>query len=106
MTDAEKLSMVKTFLGITDNTQDATLQVYLSAAQKEIISWHYGNDTTVTVVPAEYEITQVQAVVTGFNLIGAENEKVHNENGINRTFSYTDMLQYIRSQVIPYARVL
>lgn len=106
MTDVEKLSMVKTFLGITENSQDATLQVYLSAAQKEIISWHYGNETTITSVPSEYEMTQVQAVVTGFNLIGAENEEVHNENGINRHFKYSDMLQYIRSQVIPYAKVL
>jgi len=28
MTDAEKLAMLKVLLGITDNTQDATLTVY------------------------------------------------------------------------------
>ena len=106
MTDVEKLSMLKTFLDISDNSQDATLQVYLSASAKEIIAWHYGNETTKTTVPFEYEITQIQAVVAGYNLIGAENEKAHNENGINRTFKYSDMLQYIRSQVVPYAKVL
>jgi len=106
MTNQEKLAMLKTFLNLTDSTEDAKLEVYLSASAKEIIAWHYGNDTTKTEVPKEYEMTQIQAVVTGYNLIGAENEKVHNENGINRTFRYSDMIQYIRHEVLPYAKVL
>lgn len=106
MTDQEKLTMLKTFLDLNDSSEDAKLEVYLSASAKEIITWHYGNDTTVTAVPKEYEITQIQAVVAGYNLIGAENEKSHNENGINRAFRYSDMLQYIRNEVTPYAKVL
>lgn len=106
MTDQEKLTMLKTFLNLNDTSEDAKLEVYLSASAKEIIAWHYGNETTKTAVPKEYEMTQIQSVVAGFNLIGAENEKTHNENGINRTFRYSDMLQYIRNEVTPYAKVL
>lgn len=106
MTDQEKLTMLKTFLNLNDNTEDVKLGVYLSASAKEIIAWHYGNNTTITTVPKEYEMTQIQSVVAGYNLIGAENEKVHNENGINRTFRYSDMIQYIRNEVTPYAKLL
>ena len=106
MTDSEKLTMLKVFLDITDTSEDNTLSVYLSAAGKEIISWHFGNNTTITSVPTEYEMTQIQAVVAGYNLRGAENEISHNENGINRTFKYSDMIDYIRANVTGYAKVL
>ena len=106
MTDSEKLTMLKVFLDITDTSEDNTLSVYLSAAQREIISWHFGNNTTQTSVPTEYEMTQLQAVVAGYNLKGAENEETHNENGINRKFKYSDMIDDIRANVTGYAKVL
>lgn len=98
--------MLKVFLGITDTSEDATLGVYLSAAKKEIISWHFGDNTTITEVPSEYEMTQINAVVMGFNIRGAENETTHKENGIDRIFKYSDMVQYIRCNVTAYAKVL
>lgn len=106
MTDQEKLSMLKTFLDINDTSQDATLTVYLSAAKQEIIGWHYAPNTLVDNIPANLEMTQIQAVVAGYNIRGAENQTVHNENGINRTFKYSDMVLYIHNNVPGYAKVL
>ena len=106
MTDNEKLTMLKTILGITDNSQDTLLGVYLTAAKKEIIGWYYSPNTTETEVPSNLEMVQINAVVAGYNIRGAENQKVHNENGINRTFNYTDMVQYIRNNVPGYAKLL
>lgn len=106
MTDQEKLSMLKTFLDINDTSQDATLTVYLSAAKQEIIAWHYAPNTTVSAVPTELEMTQIQAVMAGYNIRGAENQTVHNENGINRTFKYSDMVLYIHNNVPGFAKVL
>jgi len=105
MSDAEKISMIKTLLGISDTSQDTLLLVYLNIAKKEILSWHFSPDTTETEVPIEYEMTQVNAVVIGFNLQGAENEDKHDENGIHRRFSHSNMIDYIRANVTAYVKV-
>lgn len=100
-----KLSMIKTALGIApaDVSIDGDLYTYLDMAGIEILNWMYINHPTeresVTEVPLRYEITQINAVVNGYSHRGAEGEKVHNENGINRQFVYGDMVDYIRSNV-------
>mgnify|MGYP002622569097 CR=1 FL=1 len=109
MTDAEKLTMVKTLLDIdtTDISEDALIAVYLTASAREILAWRFSyGSTEVTEVPDEYEMTQIFAVVAGYSIGGAEGQTVHNENGINRTFKYTDMVAYIRAHVIPICKVV
>lgn len=108
MTKAEKLNLTKTFLDV-DDSLDAMLTAYLEAAEKEIIAWLYSLTKVpddVTEVPTKYELTQIQAVVTGYSMQGAEGERIHSENGISRTFKYADMLEYIHRNVTPYARVV
>ena len=108
MTDAEKLAQLKALLQITDTTQDATLAVYLSIAKSEILSWLYSGKTPndVTDVPARYEPTQVMACVAGFGLQGLENQTASTENAITRQFKYSNMLEFIRASVVPYAQVM
>ena len=108
MTDAEKLAMLKSFLDINDTAQDTRLGAYLSLAKLEILSWMYSGSTPdgVTSVPAQYEPTQIMACVTGFSQSGADGEVSHSENGISRTWKHEDMVAYIRSHVVPYARVI
>ena len=108
MTDAEKLVMLKSLLKITDTTQDSTLAVYLTLARDEILSWLYSGKTPegVTDVPARYEPTQVMACVAGFGLQGLENQTASTENAITRQFKYSNMLEFIRANVIPYAQVV
>lgn len=111
MTAEEKLAMLKTLLDIpaADTSEDARLTVYLSVAEKEILGWRYSYSSvtpTITVVPDEYEMTQIFAVIAGYSQSGAENQTSHNENGISRSFSYPDMVHYIRANVIPICGVL
>lgn len=109
MNTTEKLSMVKTLLGIenTDTQEDSLIQVYLTAAEKEIISWRYSlSSKVVDTVPAEYEMTQIFAVIAGYSQSGAEGQTSHSENSISRTFSYPDMLHYIRKNVIPFCGLI
>ena len=64
----EMLKMVKTLLDIaeSDTSEDSFIKVYLTAAEKEIISWRYSlSSKTVDTVPAEYEMTQIFAVIAG-----------------------------------------
>ena len=105
MTTEEKLDMVKTMMG-TDAPSDAEITSYLSAAKSEILSWRYSYAASIPdEVPAEYEMTQVQAVINGFTQRGNEGQNVSIENGIHRHFAYSDMVRYIRANVIPIARV-
>lgn len=113
MTDEEKLEMLKTllFIDLADTSEDARFAAYLKVAERELLAWRYSYGTgetreTVTVVPDEYEMTQIYAVIAGFTQAGAENQTYHHENGINRHFQYTDMVQYIRSNVVPLCKVL
>ena len=108
MTDTQKLTYLKAMLGISDTSQDTLLTTYLAMATQEILQFKYslvGIPTGQTEVDAEDEITQIHAVVAGFNIRGAENQTSHNENQIYRTFDANDMVDYCRNKVIPYARV-
>lgn len=108
MTTAEKLSMLKTFLKITGTASDTELSVYLDFAKREILAWLYSGNTPtdVTDVPAQYEPTQVMACVAGFGLQGLENQTASTENAITRQFKYSNMLEFIRANVVPYAQVV
>lgn len=107
MSDAEKMSMIKSMLGFEDVSEDNRLTAYLDASKSEILAWRYSYSSEVpTEVPAEYEMTQVSAVVAGYSQSGAENQTSHSENGISRTFKYEDMIAYIRSHVIPIVKVM
>ena len=107
MTTSEKLTLVKTILGISasDTSLDDELTAYLNMAGEEILNWMYINhpsdrpEGTAAVVPIRYSMVQVNAVVNGFSHKGAEGETIHNENGINRTFVYDDMIAYIHDHV-------
>ena len=108
MTDTQKLTYLKTMLGIADTAQDTLLTTYLAMATQEILQFKYslvGIPDGQTEVDPEDEITQIHAVVAGFNIRGAENQTSHNENQIYRTFDANDMVDYCRNKVIPYARV-
>lgn len=108
MSDSEKIGMILDLLGEEQNDRlEKMLGAYLKAAGREILNWRYGYSSDIPdEVPAEYEMTQIHAVIAGYGISGAEGQTQHSENGINRSFRYPDMLTYIRSNVIPYAGVL
>ncbi|MBR2125380.1 MAG: phage head-tail connector protein [Akkermansia sp.] len=98
--------MVKTLLRVdsADTSEDALITSYLDMAAQEILSWRYSNARNVpAAVPAEYEMTQVQAVINGYTQSGVEGQLSSSENGIVRQFQYSDMTSYIRAHVIPVA---
>lgn len=108
MSDAEKLAQVKSLMNITGTDLDAQLAVFLSFAKNEILAWLYSGKTPddVTDVPARYEPTQVMAVVVGYGLQGLENQTASTESAITRQFKYSNMLEFIRASVVPYAQVM
>lgn len=111
MTDAQKLTMVKTLIedGSGYLPSDNTLNTYLSLAQSEILAWMYhlvgGVPSGVAEVPQKYETIQIYAVIAGWTQAGAEGQGLSIENGVHRDFKYADMLDYIHNNVLPIVRV-
>lgn len=110
MDDAEKLTMLKTLLDDGGALpSDEKLDAYLTLSEQEILQWMYslvgGVPETVTSIPSKYDVTQIYAVVAGYTHAGSEGQKTHNENGIQRTFYYSDMLDYIHQNVLAFVRV-
>ena len=111
MTDAQKLDIIKTL--IDDGTgympSDETLNTYIAVAGNEILAWMYhlvgGIPSDVSEVPSADEGAQIYAVVVGYTHAGAEGEQTHIENSVHRNFIYSDMIGYIRNNVLPYVRV-
>lgn len=111
MTDSQKLITVKTLIedGSGYVPSNETLNTYIAMAGNEILAWMYhlvgGVPSGVTEVPAKYEGIQVYAVIVGWTHAGAEGQGLSIENGVHRDFRYSDMLDYIHNNVLPYARV-
>lgn len=110
MTDAEKLTVIKTLLSDGGEIpSDEKLNTYITIAGQEILAWKYhligGVPDDVTEIPAAEDVTHIYAVVAGYTHAGSEGEKQHNENSVNRVFIYADMVDYIRNNVLPYVRV-
>lgn len=111
MSDAQKLEKIKILLedGSGYMPTDETLSTYISIAGSEILEWIYhlvgGVPSSVTEVPTKYDMVHIYAVVAGWTHAGAEGQIVSIENGVHRHFSYTDMLDYIHNNVLPFARV-
>jgi hypothetical protein len=111
MTDAQKLITVQTLIedGSGYMPSDETLNTYIQVAGNEILAWMYhlvgGVPDSVTEVPSKYEGIQIYAVVVGWTHAGAEGQGLSIENGVHRDFKYSDMLDYIHNNVLPYVRV-
>ena len=110
MTDAEKLTIIKTLLEDGGEVpSDEKLNTYIALAKAEILAWKYhligGVPESVTAISVTDETVQIYAVVAGYTHAGAEGEARHIENGVTRDFLYGDMVGYIRNHILPYVRV-
>ena len=75
------LRKLKMLLGISDNEQDAVLQLFLDAARDAVLSY-----TNRQVLPQRLESIVIQIALAAFNKAGAEGESGHSEGGISRTY--------------------
>lgn len=106
MTNDEKIELIMPLLD-DDSISGEKIEAYLTLAEKALISHRYAHSSQkVTEVPEEYEYVQIQAVIVGLGLSGAEGQKSHSENGISRAFKYSDMVDYIHRNVPAYVGVI
>ncbi len=110
MTDAEKLTRLKILLnpqGDEEIPSDEVLSEYLAISSAEVLNWLYIRTSVPegAEVPSQWENVQIMAVVAATNIIGAEGETLHIENGTHRDFKYDDLIAYIRAHVHPYVSI-
>lgn len=103
MLNAEKIEMVKSMTG---ETSDGVVSAYLNIAGNKICRKAYPFDPTVTEVPEQYSLLQVEIAVYLLNKRGAEGEAAHSENGISRTYENGDVPPSMMRQIVPMCGVL
>ena len=103
MTDIEKLTMLKSMTGETD---EAVLSTYLTLAKGVVISkaYPYGNGTED--IPVPYNTTHVEIAAYLLNKRGAEGQKAHSENGVSITYEDGDIPPTLLRRITPMAGVM
>lgn len=102
MTDAEKIEMLKV---MQEEQDDDVLSTYLYLAGRKIILRAYGDTSTVTEVPSQYDSIHLEIAAYMLNKRGAEGQTAHSENGVSRTYGSADVPESLLACITPYARV-
>lgn len=103
MTDAEKLALVRSMTGETD---EEVVSAYLSLAGSKVCRKAYPFDPTVFEVPDQYSLVQVEIAVYLLNKRGAEGQTSHSENGISRSYEDGDVPPTLLREIVPHAAVM
>lgn len=77
----DQLSKLKLKLGITDNSQDDLLNLYLEDAKDTILEL-----THLDKLPESLLSTQIELAIVLYNKAGIEGQTSHSEGGISRSF--------------------
>ena len=91
---------------MTGESDEGTVSAYLGLAGNKICRRAYPFDPTVTEVPEQYGLLQVEIAVYLLNKRGGEGELSHSENGISRSYENGDVPESMMRQVVPMAGVL
>lgn len=98
MLEAEKISLVKSFSGETD---ESVVSAYLALAGNKICRRAYPFDPDIIEVPEQYSFTQIEIAVFLLNKRGAEGQQSHSENGITRSYENGDIPSSMLRGIIP-----
>lgn len=103
MTESVKSAMLS---AMTGETNEAVLSTYLAIAGNKVCRKAYPFDPAQTIVPAQYEIIQLEIAAYLLNKRGAEGETVHLENGISRHYEDGDVPPSLLRDITPFSAVL
>lgn len=103
MTNEEKLAMLETLSGETD---EDILLTFLTLAGQKVIQRAYPYKHDVTEVPGKYATNQVEIACYLLNKRGAEGETYHSENGINRSYENADIPDSMLARITPFVGVV
>ena len=87
----------------TGETDENLLNDLIETAKNAILSRRFPYGELPDAVEPRYEDLQFRIALDLYNKQGAEGEKVHNENGISRTFESSWISDQLLSEVTPKA---
>ena len=92
MTEAEKITNVKTRVGNDKRATDALIAIFLDDAKDAILKERYpfGVPVTVNSVPSQYETIQCKLAARYFLRQGIDGQTVSIENGIHKHYESPD----------------
>ena len=106
MTDAQKITTVKTLVENDASATDAVVTVYLHLASRKMLERLYPYDTGKgeSDIPERYDYLQCELASRLFLRRGSEGETNHEENGVNRSYGTVDD-EDILARLTPFAKV-
>ena len=106
MTEAQKITLAKAFIGDDANATDSLISAYLLDAEDAILRRRYpfGRPEAAEVEPA-YAVLQVKLAVRYFLRRGGEGEIKHSENGVDRTYGTVND-EDLLMEVTPFAKLI
>ena len=102
MTSDEKIAMLKT---MQEEQDEGVLSTFLWLAGRKIILRAFGDTTTSTEVPPQYDSIHLEIAAYMLNKRGAEGQIAHSENGVSMTYETADVPEALLATITPYARV-
>ena len=99
MTDAEKLTILKSMLDSSDTTTDEVANTYLAAAEKAVINIAFPFGDGTEEMPEKYDYEQIEIALYMLNKRGAEGELLHIEAGTHRSFEVADIPTSLRARI-------
>lgn len=106
---ATTLADLKTYLEITDNSEDSLLSLLLSDAEKEVLNKRYPfgyTEEEITDALERYSFIIRNIAIYLYNKRGAEGETGHSENGINRSYEKAGIPDSFIAGIVPMAKVM
>ena len=102
MTNADKLHITTSLVGKCEGVDEALVETYLELAKEAILNRRYPSGySEEEEIPRKYHMTQCKLAARYILRRGAEGERQHNENGINRIYGNTDDSD-ILAEVVPF----
>jgi len=98
----ELLVQLKSYLGISDTSDNVLLSFLLTLSGQKILDKLYPFDSSITIVPTRYKLKQVEIAQFLFNKRGAEGETSHNENGVSRSYENGDIPDSLMRGIVPF----
>lgn len=104
---AVTLTSLKTYLEITDSSEDNLLSLLLGMAEKKVLNKRYpfGYSNTESVEALDrYSDIVLDISVYLYNKRGAEGQTAHSENGINRSYEKAGIPDSFMVDIVPMVK--
>lgn len=103
------LEKLKTYIGISDDTQNALLSLLIEKAEKAVLNRRYPfgyTDEEKSITLSYYSDIVLDIAVYLYNKRGAEGQTGHSENGIGRSYESAGIPESYLHGIVPVCKVL